>query len=245
MADRTSPQMIVNARMLAFGWVPDEPERVLPLIPEGLRSLPDRRVFAMQYVVDSAVQTSGLGAHSATIVGVELDRTGPDGVTPIRLWTNAVASTGASRAFFAERGLEVDPGITTVTLRNDTVVASALLEGSTEPVLRTTCAIGLPTRFEGGRHAHVLRIDGRPVEDVHPWIATLADRWELRSVEFLDPSHAIAPLQPGRTPAATWGLYSPNVSFCMPGVGPAVPAEPEPPVRQTTTLGGGWRGSPY
>jgi len=242
VSDLSTPQMIVNARMLAFGWVPDEPSRVLALLPEGVRGLPDRRVFAMQYVVDSAVQTSGLGAHSATVVGVELDRLSPDGVTPVRLWTHAVASTATVQRFFADRGLEVDPGTTTVTLRHDTLVAATVLDGSTEPVLRATCRVGLPTRFESGLHGHVMPMGDAAVEGTHPWITTLADRWELRSVEFLDPSHPIAPLQPGRTPEATWGLYSPNASFCIPGTGERTSTE-APPARQTVSLGGGWRGA--
>ncbi len=244
MHDLTAPQMIVNSRMLAFGWVPDEPARVLSLIPEGLRSLPDRRVFAMQYVVDSAVQTSGLGAHSATIIGVELDRMSPDRLSPLRLWTHAIASTATVREQLAGLGLVVDAGLTTIALRNDSVVASTMVDGATEPVLRATCKIGLPTRFEGGQQGHVVRVDGAVVEGVHPWIATLSERWELQSIEFLDPSHPIAPLQPGRTPRPTWGQYSPNTSFCLPGQG-AGPAATDAPARQTAALGGGWRGSPY
>ena len=88
MPRRNPPQMVINSRMLYFGWIPENADALRRVLPPGLRPIDDAQVFMNQYVVDSAEQTSGFGAYSLTCAGLDLDRTAPDGATPSRWWTH-------------------------------------------------------------------------------------------------------------------------------------------------------------
>ncbi len=218
MIDGNVAQMIVGARLQRCSWIVDEPSRVLALLPEGTRAHPDRRAFAIQYVVDSAVQTTGLGAHSATIVGVELDTLGIDGVTPTRLITHVIASTPLARRFYAEQGCRVSEGDTTVSVRQGIVSGEVRIDGGAVAVLRTSARVGAPTRFEAAHHDFVIAPGGRPVISTQPWVATVADTWTPIAVDIMDPSHEVAPLQPARDAVVVDGGYSPNATWCVPAV---------------------------
>lgn len=217
MIDANIAQMIVGARLHRCSWIVDEPSRVLGFLPEGTRAHPDRRAFAIQYVIDNAVQTTGLGAHSATLAGIELDTMGPDGVTPTRLITHAIASTPVARRFYAERGCLVSDGVTTLSVRQDVVTGETRLDG-TVAVIRTSARVGAPTRYEAGYHDVVLVPNGRPVISTQPWVATVASTWAPLAVDFMDPSHGVAPLQPARDHVILDGTYSPNASWCVPAM---------------------------
>ena len=216
MADGDVARMIVGARHHRVSWVPHEPSAVLSLLPEGTRAHPDRHVFAVQYVVDSAAQTSGLDAHSAALVGVELDIAGPDGPMHAGLVTHVVASTPAAQRFYAGLGCHVTAGRTTVSVRQGVVTAETRCDDVT--VLHAGSRVGAPTVYETAHHDHVVTPGGRPVVVTLPWIATVADPWVPLVVDMPDPSHPAAPLQPGRDPQIVDGSYSPNAAWCWPQI---------------------------
>ena len=209
-------ELIVGARLNRCTWIADDPARVLALLPEGTRAHHERRVFTIQYAIDGGAQTSGLGAHSATVIGIELDTLGPDGVVPTRLVTHVIASTAAARDFYAESGCHVSEGDTYVSVFQDVVTAEIRVDGGSVCVMRTSARVGAPTAYESTHHDYVITPGGRPVVSTLPWVATVASSWTPLSVEFLDPSHEIAPLQPGREPVVVDGGYSPNASWCWP-----------------------------
>lgn len=107
MTELAAPQLVVNSRMIYFGWVPADPDAVAALVPQGLEPAPNRQVFMNQYVVDDAVQTSGFGAYSLTYLGPDLSGVdAPDGVTPAAggrttstpaRWSATTPSRGAPR----------------------------------------------------------------------------------------------------------------------------------------------------
>jgi hypothetical protein len=43
MADLLSPQLVIDSRMLYFGWVPADPDAVRRLLPRELRAQPNRQ----------------------------------------------------------------------------------------------------------------------------------------------------------------------------------------------------------
>ncbi|MET8123319.1 hypothetical protein [Micromonospora sp. NPDC005189] len=68
MTELVAPQLVVNNRMLYFGWLPADPDAVAALVPDGLTPAPNHQVFMNQYVVDDAGQTSG-SRHTAVVGG--------------------------------------------------------------------------------------------------------------------------------------------------------------------------------
>lgn len=211
-------QMIIGARLHRCVWVPGEPARVLALLPEGTRAHPDRHVFAVQYVVDGAAQTSGLGAHSATIIGVELDTLGLDGVTATRLVTHVIASTELAREFYAEAGCPVSGGETTISVLSDVVTAEVRRDAGRVIVMRTSARVGMAPRFEASHQDYVFTPGGRPTISTHPWIATLASSWTPLTIDIPDDQHPLADLRPEREPRVVDGGYSPNASWTRPPV---------------------------
>jgi hypothetical protein len=85
------------------------------------------------------------------------------------------------------------------------------------PVIRSTARIGPPGVTASGQLSYITEIGGRLVDGIYPWIATLADPWEVTSLEFLEPDHSVYALRPKSPLEVTWGFYSPNASFCYPG----------------------------
>jgi hypothetical protein len=209
------PQMVINSRMLYFGWIPEDPDALARLLPAGLRPIANGQLFMNQYVVDSPEQTSGFGAYSLTYCGLDLDRTAPDGQTPSRWWTHYFNSAPAMREYASERGVPATPGRTTLELSGDTVTATTYSEDT--PVIRSTARIGAPGVTASGQLSYITEIGGRLVDGIYPWIATLADPWEVTSLEFLEPDHSVYALRPKSPLEVTWGFYSPNASFCYPG----------------------------
>ena len=210
-----APQMVINSRMLYFGWIPENPDALRRLLPPGLRPIDNAQVFMNQYVVDSAEQTSGFGAYSLTYAGLDLDRTAPDGATPSRWWTHYFNSSPDVREYVMARGVPATAGKTTIELSGGVIVATTY-SGDT-PVIRSTATIGTPAVTASGQLSYITDIGGRLVDGIYPWIATLVDPWEVTSLEFLDPDSSVYALRPRSPLEVTWGFYSPNASFCYPG----------------------------
>lgn len=210
-----APQMVINSRMLYFGWIPEDPNALAALLPDGLRAIDNGQVFMNQYVVGSAEQTSGFGAHSLTSIGLDLERTAPDGATPSRWWTHSFNSSPAIRDYVSARGVPVSAGRTTIELSQGQVVATTY-SGDT-PVIRSTATIGTPASTARGQLSYVTEVDGSLVDGIFPWIATLVDPWQVTSLEFLEPDSSVYSLRPRNPLEVTWGFYSPNASFCSPG----------------------------
>jgi hypothetical protein len=207
--------MVINSRMLYFGWVPEDPDALRRSLPFGLRPIENTQVFMNQYVVDSADQTSGFGAYSLTYAGLDLDRTAPDGATPSRWWTHYFNSSPGMREYVMARGVPATAGTTTIELSGGVVVATTY-SGDT-PVIRSTATVGTPAVTASGQLSYITDIDGRLVDGIYPWIATLVDPWQVTSLEFLDPDSSVYALRPRSPLEVTWGFYSPNASFCYPG----------------------------
>ncbi len=218
--------MVINSRLLSLGWRPADPVAPDAVAPPGLRLHADRHVVLTQYVVDTAIQTSGLGAHSVTLLGIDLDVAGDPTRVPPRLWVAAYASTQQAQEFFASRGIPTQIGRTAIEFRGESVVATTTVGES--PIVRVAARVGAPTLVEAGDRAYVRQDGDGLVEEVHPWIATLADGWALTSLELLEPAGAFAALRPREPVEAVWGFYSPNASFCYPGAGRPVVATPPP-----------------
>ena len=210
-----APQMVINSRMLYFGWIPEDPDAARALLAPGLEPIANRQVFMNQYVVDSAEQTSGFGQYSLTYMGLDLERTAPDGETPSRWWTHYFNSSSAMRDYVRQRGVPATSGATTVELKSGQVIATTY-DGDT-PIIRSTASIGSPAVTVSGQLAYVTDVQGKLVEGIYPWIATLVDPWEVVSLEFLQPDHPVSALRPASPLSVTWGFYSPNASFCYPG----------------------------
>lgn len=210
-----APQMVINSRMLYFGWIPENPDALRRVLPPGLRPIDNAQVFVNQYVVDSAEQTSGFGAYSLTYAGLDLDRTAPDGATPSRWWTHYFNSSPDMREYVMARGVPATAGKTTIELSGGVIVATTY-SGDT-PVIRSTATIGTPAVTASGQLSYITDIGGRLVDGIYPWIATPVDPWEVTSLEFLDPDSSVYALRPRSPLEVTWGFYSPNASFCYPG----------------------------
>ena len=210
-----APQMVINSRMLYFGWIPEDPDALAAVLPPKLRAIENAQVFMNQYVVDSAEQTSGLGAYSLTYAGLDLLRTAPDGATPSRWWTHYFNSSADMRDYASARGVPASPGTTTMELSQGQVVATTY--SGDKPVIRSTATVGTPATTASGQLSYITDIDGSLVDGIYPWIATLVDPWEVTSLEFLDPDSSVYALRPKSPLEVTWGFYSPNASFCYPG----------------------------
>lgn len=210
-----APQMVINSRMLYFGWIPEDPDALAAVLPLKLRAIENAQVFMNQYVVDSAEQTSGLGAYSLTYAGLDLSRTAPDGATPSRWWTHYFNSSADMRDYASARGVPASPGTTTMELSQGQVVATTY--SGDKPVIRSTATVGTPATTARGQLSYITDIDGSLVDGIYPWIATLVDPWEVTSLEFLDPGSSVYALRPKSPLEVTWGFYSPNASFCYPG----------------------------
>nr|WP_236646746.1 hypothetical protein [Micromonospora acroterricola] len=217
MTEPVAPQLVLNSRMLYFGWIPADPEAVAALVPQGLTPAPNRQVFMNQYVVDDAAQTSGFGAYSLTYLGPDLSGVdAPDGVTPGRWWTHYVNSSPVVRAYAAARGVPATVGTTTIEVRGRRLVATTEADGV--PVIRTTARVGRTgDAVNRGQLRYFTRLDGRLVGGNYPFVAEPVDPFEVESLEFLEPDHPVYALRPAEPLEFVWGFYSPRSSFAYPG----------------------------
>ncbi|MEU9835194.1 acetoacetate decarboxylase family protein [Streptosporangium sp. NPDC048047] len=217
MSDLVAPQLVVNSRMIYFGWVPADPDAVAALVPDGLKPMADRQVFMNQYVVDRPEQTSGFGAYSLTYIGPDLeDAYAPDGVTPGRWWTHYFNSSPVVRGYAVARGVPATPGRTTIEVEGDTLVATTESDGV--PVIRTTARVGRTgAAVNRGQLRYITEVGGRRIGGNYPFVAEPVDPFEVVSLEFLDPGHPVHALRPADPLQIVWGFYSPRSSFAYPG----------------------------
>ncbi len=217
MTELVAPQLVVNSRMIYFGWVPADPEAVAALVPEGLKPMPNRQVFMNQYVVDDPGQTSGFGAYSLTYIGPDLSgMDAPDGVTPGRWWTHYFNSSPVVREYAAARGVPATVGTTTIEVRGRRLVATTKADGV--PVIRTTARVGRTgDAVNRGQLRYLTRLNGNLLSGNYPFVAEPVDPFEVESLEFLEPRHPVYALRPANPLEIVWGFYSPRSSFAYPG----------------------------
>ena len=219
MAPLAAPQMVVNSRMLYTSWMPADPEAAAALLPPG-GPTPAGPVYMNQYVVDSDEQTSGFGAYSLTYLGLDIaGMMDPQGVLPARYMLFYFNSSPVMREYTVrEYDLPAVPGATTVEAGGGAVVAETSLDGT--PVIRTEAAVGPDILMTfTGQLTYVRQKEGRFMAGNFPFIADLADGFEVRSIEFLDPSHPVYALRPADPlqVVAEGSFYSPDDSFVYPG----------------------------
>ncbi|MCW3817540.1 hypothetical protein ONA91_24100 [Micromonospora sp. DR5-3] len=227
MLDPAAPQLVLNARVLQFSWLPADPDAVAALLPAGVCPRPDRQVFFSQYVVDDAAQTSGLGAYSLTYLGVALDGFDPPpaGDIPGGLWTHYFASSARVCDYAAARGAPAAPGETRLDLRGGQLIAETCADGT--PIIRTVARVGhTGCRVYSGHHRYLTVRGGRLLCAEFPYVAEPVSPFEIESVEFLVPEHPAYPLRPANPLTICGGLYSPRVSFAYPALPLAVDQPP-------------------
>ena len=117
------PQLVTNARMLYFCWVPANPAACAALLPTGLTPAEDKAVYINQYVVDRDAQTSHFGAYSLTYMGLNLAGLNIDDDTPGRFWTHYFNSNPSMRAYAVARGIPADAGKTELVIKDDVLTA--------------------------------------------------------------------------------------------------------------------------
>jgi hypothetical protein len=211
------PQLVINSRMLYFGWVPEDPKAARALLPKGLDAKENTAIFMNQYVVDRPEQTSGFGAYSLTYIGLDLERLdAPDGVTPGRYWTGYFNSSSDMRAYVLERGVPATEGQTSMTLDGDKLVV--LVTSNDKPIIRTVARVGSQIGdVLRGQLRYFTQLDGGFSSGIYPYIAEAVTPWSIESLEFLDKSHPVYALRPRLPLEITWGFYAPRASFCYPG----------------------------
>jgi hypothetical protein len=219
MAELAAPQMVVNSRMLYTSWMPADPEAAAALLPAG-GPTPAGPVYMNQYVVDREEQTSGFGAYSLTYLGLDIaGMMDPQGVIPARYMLFYFNSSEIMREYAArEYDLPAVPGATSLEAGDGRVVATTSLDDT--PVIRTEAGIGpgILMTFRG-QLTYVRQMAGRFMAGNFPFIADLAEGFEVRSVEFLDPSHPVYALRPTNPlqGVVEGSFYSPDDSFVYPG----------------------------
>ena len=216
MALPLAPQLIVNARMLYFCWVPEDPEAAAALLPEGLAPADNGAIFINQYVVDSDEQTSHFGAYSLTYAGLDLAGLDLEDGTPGRWWSHYLNSNPVMRDYAARRGVPASPGETTLELEGERLTATTFEEG--RPVIRSIARVGAGLgEIARGHLRYITAVDGTLTSGNYAFVGQLADDFELLSLEFLAPDHSIHALRPKFPLDVTFGFYAPASSFCYPG----------------------------
>jgi hypothetical protein len=217
MSALQAPQLVINSRMLYFGWVPADPDAVAALVPDGLTPMANRQVFMNQYVVDTPEQTSGFGAYSLTYIGPDLeDAYAPDGVTPGRWWTHYFNSSPVVRDYASARGVPASVGTTTIEIHGKELTATTTSDGV--PVIRTTVRVGQKlAETSRGQLRYLTEVDGAKVAGNYPFISEPVEDFEVLALEFLDPTHSVYALRPADPLQVTWGFYAPRASFAYPG----------------------------
>lgn len=216
------PQLITNSRTLYMVWVPADPDGVAKLIPGGLAAAEDRSCYINQYVVDGPDQTSAVGensfgAYSLTYLGVNLSGLDTEAGVPGRWWTHYHNSSDVMTSYARERGVPVgERGSTTLTLDDDVLVATTHLGG--KPVIRTTARVRIdaPQRV-AGQLRYITQRDDQFLSGRYPYVADIAETFEVLSFEFLDPSHPTYLMRPADPLTVTFGFYAPSMTFCYPG----------------------------
>lgn len=217
MPDLYPPQLVVKSRMLYFTWVPEDKDAVRALVPAELELSDNAQCFINQYVVDSADHTSSFEPYSLTYAGLDVKgQDSPQGI-PGRWWTHYINSNDDMTAYAAERGVPAVSGGETILEISGGVLTATTKQDGTE-LIRTTATVSDSIAAIGrGQLSYLTKVDGQLIRGFYPFVASLADGWEVTSMEFLDPSHPIYALRPASPLEVTWGFYSADAAFCYPG----------------------------
>jgi hypothetical protein len=213
-----APQMVIHSRMLYTSWMPADPEAAAALLPAGVPMAGP--VYMNQYVVDTDEQTSGFGAYSLTYLGLDIaGMTDPEGVLPGRYMLFYFNSSPRMREYTVrEYALPAEPGETALVSGPGRVTATTTVGGA--PLIRAEAAVGDGIAMVArGQLTYVREKDGRMMAGNFPYIADMADGFEVRSIEFLDPAHpvnALRPADPLEVMTAV-SFFSPSDSFVYPG----------------------------
>lgn len=211
------PQMVVKSRMLYFTWVPEDKDAVRALVPAELELSDNSQCFINQYVVDSEDFTSSFEPYSLTYAGLDVKgQDSPQGL-PGRWWTHYINSNPDMTTYAAERGVPAVGGGETILEVSGGVLTATTKQDGTE-LIRTTAKVGDSIAAVGrGQLSYLTKVGGQLIRGFYPFVASLADGWEVTSMEFLDPSHPIYALRPASPLEVTWGFYSADAAFCYPG----------------------------
>lgn len=216
MALPLAPQLIVNARMLYFCWVPEDPAATAALLPEGLTPAESQAIYINQYCVDRDEQTSHFGAYTLTYAGLDLAGLDMEDGTPGRWWTHYMNSNSVMRDYAAKRGVPASSGRTELVLEGGHLTATTFADD--KPIIRSTARVGDGIAEIGRGHLrYITAVDGTLMSGNYAYVGELADGFELLSLEFLDPNHSSYALRPKQPLDITFGFYSPRASFCYPG----------------------------
>jgi hypothetical protein len=211
------PQLITNARMLYFCWVPADPAATAALLPAGLTPAQDKAIYINQYCVDTDAQTSHFGAYSLTYMGLDLDGLNVDGDTPGRFWTHYYNSNPGMMAYAAERGIPAESGKTELVIENDVLTATTAAGDGTllfRTKARVSDAIAESVR---GHLRYITQTGGGLESGRYAYVGDIVADFEIQSLEFLAPDHPSYALRPADPLEITFGFYSPASSFCYPG----------------------------
>jgi hypothetical protein len=222
-----SPQMVLNSRMIYTSWIPADPAAAARLLPPALKPAENSAIYMNQYVVDSAAQTTGFGAYSLTYLGLDVaGHPAPDGVTPGRFFTHYFNSSEVVRKYARERGVPATPGSTTLELDGGIVTATTSIDG--RPVIRTRAEVGDVADITlAGHLRYITQVKDRLVSGNYPYVGELVSKFNVLSIEFLDPEHPVYALRPASPLQIVAGssFYAPKDSFVYPGgeydMGPA------------------------
>ena len=222
-----SPQMVLNSRMIYTSWIPADPQAAARLLPPALKPAENHAIYMNQYVVDSAEQTTGFGAYSLTYLGLDVaGHPAPDGVTPGRFFTHYFNSSEVVRNYARERGVPATPGSTTLQLEGGIVTATTSVDG--RPIIRTRAEVGDTADLVlAGHLRYITQVKDRLVSGNYPYVGELVSRFNVLSIEFLDPAHPVYALRPASPLQIVAGssFYAPKDSFVYPGgeydMGPA------------------------
>ncbi len=211
-----APQLVTNARMLYFCWVPEDPAAAAALLPQGLAPAEDQAIFINQYVVDTPEQTSHFGAYSLTYAGLDLADLDLEDGTPGRWWSHYMNSNPVMRDYAALRGVPASPGKTDLTLEDGRLTATTYVDDT--PVIRSVARVGSGIGDTARGHLrYITAVDSKLMSGNYAYVGELADGFELLSLEFLAPDHSCYALRPKLPLEVTFGFYSPRASFCYPG----------------------------
>ena len=211
------PQLITNARMLYFCWVPADPEASAALLPTGLTPAEDKAIYINQYCVDTDAQTSHFGAYSLTYMGLDLDGLNVDGDTPGRFWTHYFNSNPGMTAYAAERGIPAEAGKTELAIKNDVLTATTAA-GDGTLLFRTKARVSDAIAESVRGHLRYITQSGGGLESGrYAYVGDIVAGFKIQSLEFLAPNHPTYALRPADPLEITFGFYSPASSFCYPG----------------------------
>jgi hypothetical protein len=217
-----APQLITDARIVYLVWLPADPAAAASLLPAGLEAAPGSPAYLNQYVVDDGAQTSnggepdGFGAYSLTYLGVDLVGLDTEAGVPGRFWTHYWDSSPNMIAYAQARGVPATGGETALELDGDRLVAVSSIDG--RPIIRVVSrtVVGTTQRATG-QLRYVTQVGGQLTSGRYPFVANLAESFEVQSIEFLDPSHDVYTLRPAEPYQVAFGFHSPAISFCYPG----------------------------